>query len=162
MEQQRAGDLNGRPAKRTKSEAADPGNADAPAAGPEQQQHAQQGDGGAAASVPAQQPQGPEQQQQQQGTLPHTAVRFACSEDRGPRQAMEDVCVASADARRDAASPLRVSFFALFDGHGGRSCAAAAAERLHGAALEAGLVPPEVWGGRTCKVFFSRQPGRPP
>jgi hypothetical protein len=35
----------------------------------------------------------------------------------------------------------------VFDGHGGRTCAAHAAERLHAAALAAGLVPPKVASG---------------
>jgi hypothetical protein len=42
----------------------------------------------------------------------------------------------------------RVSFFAVFDGHGGRQCAEYAAEHLHTKVMAAGLVPPGVraWG----------------
>jgi hypothetical protein len=62
----------------------------------------------------------PKQQQQQQQQQPqpanpsseirhlaHTPVSFASSEDKGCRQAMEDVCVAEPDARGSKDSPLR-------------------------------------------------------
>jgi serine/threonine protein phosphatase PrpC len=38
----------------------------------------------------------------------------------------------------------KVSFFAVFDGHGGRQCAEYAAERLRVKVMAAGLVPPTV------------------
>jgi integrin-linked kinase-associated serine/threonine phosphatase 2C len=43
-----------------------------------------------------------------------------------------------------AAADCRVSFFAVFDGHGGRQCAEYAAEHLHTKVMAAGLVPPAV------------------
>jgi hypothetical protein len=79
-------DLSEPPAKRTKSEtiSSNEGRPEGLA------QQGAGGEAGAAAVAP-----------------PHTRVRSACSEDKGPRQAMEDVWVANTDARSDAASPLR-------------------------------------------------------
>eukprot|EP00803_Ostreobium_quekettii_P000578 evm.model.scf_964EXC.3 EVM.evm.TU.scf_964EXC.3 scf_964EXC:13598-17520(+) len=56
---------------------------------------------------------------------------------------MEDVHVVSVDAREDKNSTLRVSYFAIFDGHGGHQSARFAAEHLHSRVMAAGLVTSE-------------------
>eukprot|EP00877_Chromochloris_zofingiensis_P010411 jgi/Chrzof1/5623/Cz16g09100.t1 len=60
---------------------------------------------------------------------------------------MEDVSVCMLDTRQDKAHPVRVSFFAVFDGHGGYECAKHAAQHLHTAVMAAGFLPNEVVRG---------------
>lgn len=73
-----------------------------------QQQQQQQGEQQAQAQ-PGEQQQRQQQadHQQQQQQQAHTPVSFACSEDKGCRQVMEDVWVAEGDARGDKSTPLR-------------------------------------------------------
>ncbi|GAX85323.1 hypothetical protein CEUSTIGMA_g12740.t1 [Chlamydomonas eustigma] len=71
-----------------------------------------------------------------------TKLSVAASEDKGRRPTMEDVHVMLLDARgcdHVAGSSLRISFFGIWDGHGGVDCATFASERLHANALKAGL-----------------------
>lgn len=70
-----------------------------------------------------------------------TQLLAAASEDKGCRNVMEDVWIAEYDARSDKESLLRVSFFAVFDGHGGRSVAELASQQLHKQVIAAGLLP---------------------
>ena len=62
---------------------------------------------------------------------------------------MEDVHVISLDARtqgecppppQENNKPIRVSFFGIWDGHGGVDCARFASETLSGNAIKAGLL----------------------
>jgi len=131
-------DVSAAPQDPPSSAAAATGTADAPSAAVPAAAAA----GAPPCAAPSSSDQPPQQQQ-------HVPVAAACSEDKGCRQSMEDVWVIDTDARSEARaqSPpalMRVAFFGVFDGHGGRNCAAAAAERLHRAALAAGIAPEEV------------------
>jgi len=68
------------------------------------------------------------------------SLETACSEDKGRRNEMEDAWVINPDARENRQGATRCSFCAVFDGHGGRKAADAAARTLHANVLEAGLL----------------------
>ncbi|WIA32466.1 hypothetical protein OEZ86_003286 [Tetradesmus obliquus] len=75
-------------------------------------------------------------------------LKCAVSADKGTRTTMEDVHVCLLDhgtAAADATDNNRpaVSHFAVYDGHGGASCAQFVAQRLHEAVLAAGLLTPK-------------------
>eukprot|EP00873_Tetraselmis_striata_P005819 jgi/Tetstr1/426083/TSEL_016414.t1 len=70
-----------------------------------------------------------------------TNVRAAYSEDKGRRHEFEDLAVVTHDARGDKTTQLRVSFFAVLDGHAGRRAAEHAGAKLHDEAMHAGLIP---------------------
>lgn len=56
---------------------------------------------------------------------------------------MEDVHIISLDARTDKSNngkPVRLSFFGIWDGHGGIDCARFASEALNSNAIKAGLL----------------------
>ena len=53
---------------------------------------------------------------------------------------MEDIHVISLDARSDKGTSARISFFGIWDGHGGVDSAKYASENLHDTAIKAGLL----------------------
>ncbi|KAJ0257279.1 protein phosphatase 2C 8 [Hirschfeldia incana] len=61
------------------------------------------------------------------------------AEDKGARQAMEDVSVVLPDASLDLPGKLRCAHFAIYDGHGGRLAAEFAKKHLHNNVLSAGF-----------------------
>ncbi|KAH0877820.1 hypothetical protein HID58_065214 [Brassica napus] len=61
------------------------------------------------------------------------------AEDKGARQAMEDVSVLLPDASLDFPGKLRCGHFAIYDGHGGRLAAEFAKKHLHLNVLSSGL-----------------------
>ncbi|PNH10320.1 putative protein phosphatase 2C 8 [Tetrabaena socialis] len=71
----------------------------------------------------------------------HIPLAAAFSEDQGCRHTMEDVCVCVLDARPEPPNQAcRLSYFGVFDGHGGSTCASFAAQHLHAHVLRCGLL----------------------
>ncbi|XP_013641727.2 probable protein phosphatase 2C 8 [Brassica napus] len=66
-------------------------------------------------------------------------VEADVAEDKGARQAMEDVSLVLPDASLDFPGKLRCGHFAIYDGHGGRLAAEFAKKHLHLNVLSSGL-----------------------
>ncbi|KAJ7529441.1 hypothetical protein O6H91_15G050400 [Diphasiastrum complanatum] len=66
-------------------------------------------------------------------------IEAEAAEDKGSRHTMEDAWVVLPDTSMGDSGKLRCSYFAIFDGHGGRNAAEYARTNLHSNVLSAGL-----------------------